>query len=135
MKIISEKKKFLEKELNRVSKLLNKQHQVNFTISWNRKRKDNLVHIKYIERLKERGQCILVGMIYFTIIGKDKILMGQTILLLDMKGKEISCTNFFIKKKTVVELSYTWENGMKLLGMSITECIDDENKFLAARTI
>ncbi len=135
MNTISEKKKSLKKEIERVSKLLNKQHQVNFIISWNRKRKDNLVHIKYIERLKERGQCILVGMIYFTIIGKDKILMGQTMLLLDMKGKEISCTNFFIKKKTVVELSYTWENGMKLLGMSITECIDDENKFLAVRTI
>ena len=116
-----------------MSKLLNRKHQVNFTISWNRKRKDNLVHIKYIDRLKERGHCILVGMVYFTIIGKETILMGQTMLLLDMKGKEISCTNFFIKKKTVVELSYTWEDGMKLLGMSITECINDESKFLVAR--
>ena len=133
MNSISEKKKSLKKEIKRVSKLLNRKHQVNFTISWNRKRKDNLVHIKYIDRLKERGHCILVGMVYFTIIGKETILMGQTMLLLDMKGKEISCTNFFIKKKTVVELSYTWEDGMKLLGMSITECINDESKFLVAR--
>jgi hypothetical protein len=133
MKTIQEKKNSLKKELGRVSTLLNKNHQVNFIVSWNRKKKNNLIHIKDIERLKGRGQCILVGIVYFTISSKDTLLMGQTMLLLDMKGREISCTNFFIKKKTIVELSYTWEGGMKLLGMSISECISDMNKFFVAR--
>lgn len=133
MQTLQEKKKSLKKEIERVSKLLNRNHQVNLTISWNRKKKNNLIHIKDIERLKERGQCKLIGIVYFTISGKETLLMGQTMLLLDMKGREISCTNFFIKKKTIVELSYTWEGGMKLLGMSITECISDINKFFVER--
>ncbi|MEI6118433.1 MAG: hypothetical protein WCP92_04260 [bacterium] len=133
MNTVPEKKDFLKKEITRVSKLLNKQHQVNFTISWNRKRKNNLIQTKDIDQLKEKGQCRLIGIVYFTITGKETLFMGQTMLLLDMKGKEICCTSFFIKKNRVLELSYAWEDGMKLLSMSIRECIDDEQHFLTTR--
>ena len=133
MKTTSEKKNSLKKELKRVSKLLNKRHQVSFSISWNRKRKHNLIQTKDIDQLKENGPCILVGIVYFTIAGKQTLLMGQMMLLLDSNGKEISCTSFFIKKKRVVELSYAWEDGMKLLSISINDCISDSNRFIITR--
>lgn len=133
MKAIQEKKKTLKKELSRVSKMLHKKYQVNFTISWNRKRKKNTIQTKDIVQLKENGECKLVGIVYFTVTGEKTLLIGQTMLLLDRNGKEISCTNFFIKKKRVIELSYLWEDGIRLMASSIVDYIHDAKKFVCER--
>lgn len=133
MNTLQEKKKSLKKEMGRISKMLNQKHQANFSLAWNRKRKHNTVKIKDIAQLKENGICMLVGIVYFTIAGEKTLLMGQTMLLIDRNGKEISCTSFFIKRKRVIELSYSWVDGMRLLGSSITECVRDTNKFIVER--
>ena len=127
-----EQKRF-EAEILRISDLLKKKHQVNFVVVWSDKRKNNLISTKDIVQLKENGLCTLVGMVYFTIADKETILIGQTMLLLNERGKEISCTNFFIQSKKVIELSYAWDDGMRLLTISISDYINNPGKFLAER--
>ncbi len=133
MKTLPERKISLKKEVNRVRKMLNKNNQINFSISWNRKRKHNKIQTKDIAQLKENGICSLIGIVYFTVTGDKTLLIGQTMLLLDANGKEISCTSFFIKQKRIIELSYSWDNSIGLLAISILECIRDSNEFISKR--
>ena len=115
------KKENIKKEISRIKRLLNKNSDyVNIYVSWNRKRKHNLIQIKDVILLKEKGSCKLIGIVYFTISQEKKLLMGQTMLLLDQNNKEISYTIFFTKKRHI-EISYEWETGLRLMAIFIND--------------
>jgi phage-related protein len=115
------KKENIKKEVSRLKKLLSKHSDhMNIHISWNRKRKYNKIIIKNVSLLKEKGELQLMGIIYFTISKKNRPLMGQTMLLLDRGNNEISYTTFFVKKRPI-EISYSWETGLRLMAISVND--------------
>lgn len=115
------KRQNTKKEISRLKKLLSKRcDYVNIYISWNRKRKYNLIVIKDVPLLKEKGMLHLIGIVYFTISKREKSVMGQTMLLIDSNNQEISYTSYFIKKKSI-EISYDWQTGLRLMATTLND--------------